>query len=229
MRSFRAMFSLLLLGALVGPMGCATAHEAGQEHPRLTEPRIHPIPESEWNEQQRKALTPLKRADGRVINLYTTLIRYPELARSWSAFGTHVRRDSTLPPREREILILRTGWLCRSEYEFGQHTLVGKRVGLSDGEILAITQGPDAGAWSDFDAALIRAADELHHDAFITDDTWRALAERYDEKQLIDVIMTVGQYHLVSMTLNSLGVQLDPGVPGFPREAGIEAVRGKTP
>jgi alkylhydroperoxidase family enzyme len=214
------MLLLLLIAPLVAPMGCATPQEGGQEYLRLREPRIHPIPESEWNEQQRQALTPLRRADGRVVNLYTTLIRYPELAQRWSAFGTHVRRDSALPPRDREILILRTGWLCRSEYEFGQHTLIGKRVGLSDGEILAVTKGSNGGVWSEFDAALIRAADELHHDAFITDHTWHELAERYDEKQLIDVIMTVGQYHLVSMTLNSLGVQLDPGVPGFPPEAG---------
>jgi len=221
MRSIRAIRSLLLLfGPLVVLMGCAVLQEGGEETLRLKEPRIYPIPESEWNEQQRQALTPLKREDGHVINLYTTLVRYPELAQSWSAFGTHVMRDSALPPRDREILILRTGWLCRSEYEFGQHTLIGKRVGLSDGEILAVTQGLDSNAWSEFDAALIRAADELHHDAFITDDTWHVLAERYDEKQLIDVIMTVGQYHLVSMTLNSLGVHLDPGVPGFPPEAG---------
>ncbi len=217
MRSVRAMRSLLLFGPLVALMGCAVLQEGGEETLRLKVPRIYPIPASEWNEQQRQALTPLKRGDGHVINLYTTLIRYPELTQSWSAFGTHVMRDSALPPRDREILILRTGWLCRSEYEFGQHTLIGKRVGLSDGEILAVTQGPNTNAWSEFDATLIRAADELHHDAFITDDTWHVLAERYDEKQLIDVIMTVGQYHLVSMTLNSLGVQLDPDVPGFPR------------
>ena len=220
MRSVRVMRSLLLFGPLVALMGCAVLQEGGGETLRLQEPRIHPIPESEWNEQQRQALTPLRREDGRVINLYTTLIRYPELAQRWSAFGNHVMRDSALPPRDREILILRTGWLCRSEYEFGQHTLIGKRVGLSDGEILAVTQGPGANAWSEFDAALIQAADELHYGAFIADETWNLLAERYDDKQLIDVIMTVGQYHLVSMTLNSLGVQLDPGVPGFPR--GVE-------
>jgi 4-carboxymuconolactone decarboxylase len=217
MRSIRAILSLVLFGPLVALMGCAPPTEGGEESLRLREPRIYPIPESEWSEEQRQALTPLKREDGHVINLYTTLIRYPELSQSWSDFGAHVLRGSALPPRDREILILRTGWLCRSEYEFGQHTLIGKRVGLSDGEILAVTQGPAADAWSEFEAALIRAADELHQDAFITDDTWHVLAERYDEKQLIDVVMTVGQYHLVSMTLNSLGVQLDPGVPGFPQ------------
>jgi alkylhydroperoxidase family enzyme len=62
---------------------------------------------------------------------------------------------------------------------------------------------------------LLRAADELHDDSCITDATWAALRERYDEKQLIEVPMVIGQYHLVSFTLNSLGIQLEPGVEGF--------------
>ena len=70
--------------------------------------------------------------------------------------------------------------------------------------------------WSDFDARLLRAADELHNDAVISDATWAKLAERYDDKQLIEVCMVVGQYHLVSFTLNSLGVEREPGVEGLP-------------
>jgi len=126
-------------------------------------------------------------------------------------------RESTLPPRDREILILRIGWLCRSEYEFGQHTLVGKSAGLTPEEITRITKGPNAPGWDPFDATLIRAVDELQSDAFITDATWNALAKRYNQQQLMDVVMTVGQYNLVSMLLNTFGVQLDQGVPGFPK------------
>jgi alkylhydroperoxidase family enzyme len=87
---------------------------------------------------------------------------------------------------------------------------------LTDEEILRIIKGPDDPGWSEFDAVLLRAADELHRDAIISDATWNALSQRYDTKQLMDVITTVGQYNLVSWTLNSLGVQLEEGVPGFP-------------
>jgi len=128
-------------------------------------------------------------------------------------------RESTLPPREREILILRIGWLCRCEYEFGQHTRVGKSVGLTSDEIFRITQGPNAPGWDPFDATLLRAVDELHSDAFITDATWNALAKRYDEKQLMDLVMTVGDYNMVSMFLNTMGVQLEEGTVGFPKNA----------
>ena len=89
-------------------------------------------------------------------------------------------------------------------------------MGLTDEEILRITKGPNEPGWSAFDAALVRAVDELYNDAIISDSTWKVLSERYDEKQPMDVIFTVGEYNLVSWALNSLGVQLEKGVPGFP-------------
>ena len=131
-----------------------------------------------------------------------------------------LRGESTLPPREREILIVRIGWLCRAEFEFGWHTLYGKSSGLTDDEIKRIMEGPKATGWDPFDATLLLAVDELYYDAFITDATWNALAKRYSQQQLMDVVVTIGQYNLLSMFLNSLGVQLDKGVPGFPKSKG---------
>ena len=186
---------------------------------RLTEPRISPLSSKDWTEEQRGALGELVdvgTVDGEVVNVLATLARNPKLMRAWGPFGAHILGGSSLPTREREILILRIGWLCRSEYEFGQHTLIGKRAGLDDSEIRRITEGPDAPEWSAADALLLRAADELHSDAFISNDTWKALSQRFDETQLMDIVFTVGQYNLVSMALNSFGVQLDGGVPGFP-------------
>src|SRR5205823_3662505 len=115
---------------------------------------------------------------------------------------------------DRELLILRTGWRCRAEYEWGQHTLIGRGAGLSDDEIQRIKAGPDAPGWDPFDATLLRVVDELHDDGCISDATWAALAAHYDERQLIEAPMVVGHYHLVSFVLNSLGVQREPGVPG---------------
>jgi alkylhydroperoxidase family enzyme len=120
-----------------------------------------------------------------------------------------------LPPRERELLILRTGWLCQAEYEWGQHVIFAKAAGLTDAEIARIKEGPDAAGWEPFDATLLRAADELHAEAFISNATWAALSERYSPEQLMDVVFAVGQYTLVSMALNTFGVQLDKGVKGF--------------
>ena len=150
------------------------------------------------------------------INIFATLAHHPKLMKRWMVFGNHVLAKSTLPARDRELLILRTGWNCRAPYEWGQHVAIGADVGITDDEIERIAAGPDAPGWDPFDATLLRAADELHADQSLTDATYAALAERYDEQQLLDLVFTVGQYHLVSMALNSMRVQRDDGVTGVP-------------
>ena len=183
---------------------------------RLTEPRVQPLEESQWNDEVRELLRRNER-NGRIDNIHRTLANHPKLMKRWNVFGNHVLFKTTLPARERELLILRVGWLCKAEYEWGQHAVIGKEAGLTDAEIERVTEGPDASGWDAFDAALLRAADELHRDAFLSDETWQALGARYDTQQLLDVVFTVGQYHLVSMALNTLGVQLDEGLRGFPK------------
>ncbi len=182
---------------------------------RLSRPRVEPIPESEWSEEVRDVLP--RGAGGRVANVFTTFARHPKLLKRWLVFGNHVLGKSSLAPRERELLILRVGWLCRSEYEWGQHAVIGRRAGLRDDEIRRITEGPGAPGWDAFDATLLTAVDELRADSMISDKTWGTLAARYDTLQLIDLVFTVGQYTLVSMALNTLGVQLDDGLEGFPK------------
>jgi 4-carboxymuconolactone decarboxylase len=180
---------------------------------RPTTPRISPLPEAEWDETARTLIE--QSSAGGAVNIFTTLVRHHRLFRRWTAFGG-VLLTGTLPARDRELLILRTGWLCQAAYEWGQHVRLAKAAGLSDDEIQRVASGPAAPGWSDLDATLVRAADELHADACISDTTWAALAAVYTVEQLIEVPMLVGQYHLVSFTLNSLGVEREPGVPGLP-------------
>jgi alkylhydroperoxidase family enzyme len=181
-------------------------------------PRIPPLPPEERDAQAEELLDGAGAATGlpgaEAANIFSTLVRHPGLFRRWMPFGGKLLMGK-LPARERELLILRTGWRCRSEYEWGQHVRIGKACGLTDAEIARVKDGPDAPGWDEFDATLMRAADELHDDSCVSDATWAALAARYDERQLIEVPMLVGQYHLVAFTLNTLGVERDPGVPGF--------------
>lgn len=175
---------------------------------RVKRPRIEPLAESEWEDEVRQIVEPT-RVNGRPLNIFATLARHPKLLKRWIVFANHVLFKSTLPPREREIAILRIGWLCRSGYEWTQHVAIGKQTGLTDEEIRRIELGPDAAGWQPFDALLLRAVDELEADSFLSDATWQALAQRYDTRQLMDLVFTVGQYNLVSMALNSFGVQLE--------------------
>ena len=186
---------------------------------RLTRPRVEPLDPTSAPPEAREQLARLASSDvagGRVLNIFATLAHHPELMRRWLVFGNHVLGKSTLPARERELAILRVGYLCKSEYEWGQHVLIARRCGISDEEIARIAAGPEARGWSTADAAILRAADELHADQMISDATWSELGKKWNVQQQMDLVFAIGQYHLVAMALNTFGVQRDPGVPGLP-------------
>jgi 4-carboxymuconolactone decarboxylase len=180
----------------------------------LKKPRVEPLGAEQWDAETRELLA-RSQVKGRVLNIFSTLAHHPKLLKRWMVFAAHVLSKSTLPPRDREILILRIGWLCRAEYEWGQHVLIGREAGLSDEDIDRIKAGPEADGWDPFESVLLRAVDELHGQAMISDATWGSLAQRYNTQQSLDLIFAVGQYNLISMALNTLGVQLDEGIPGF--------------
>ena len=171
--------------------------------------RLAPMSDTALTPEQRELLT---KARGHLpsVNVLDTVIRHPDLMRRWLPFFNHVLHKSTLPARDREVLILRMGRLCGAEYEWAQHVPFAERAGLTADEIRGIAAGADAAVWSDgHDRALLRAADQLHRETTIDDATWGTLATRYGIQQLMDVVFTVGQYRLVSAALNTLCVQLD--------------------
>jgi len=176
---------------------------------RLTEPRFAPLTDAELTPEQAEALEPMR--PGPVLNIFRTLARAPKALSRFNAWGGYVlSRRNDLAPREREIVILRIGYLCKSGYEWTQHTRIGLQAGLTEDEIARIKAGAGAG-WSAADAALIKACDELNADHFVTDATWAELAAHFTPKQCMDVVFTAGQYTQVSMFLNTFGVQLDAG------------------
>ena len=180
---------------------------------RPLSPRIHPLPSGERDAESRLLIASI--GSSATDNTFDTLVRHPNLLRQWMPFTVALAVSGMLPPRLREIAILRTGWLCRAEYEWGKHAVLARRVGLSDEEIVRVKSGPEVEGWTELEGAVLRAVDELHSDACITDETWAVLAAHLDERQLIEVPMLVGQYHIVSFTLNTLGIQLEPGLGGF--------------
>jgi 4-carboxymuconolactone decarboxylase len=195
-----------------GTLGIPTEGRACEmQTPPLT-PRIPPLTPSEMDDETRELLAGIGKSNA--TNIFATLVRHPGLFRRWAPFGGKLLAGR-LPVRDRELLILRTGWHCRSEYEWGQHSFIAKANGFTDQDLVRIEQGPDAAGWSEFETVLLHAADELHHESCIAEDTWTRLSHAYDERQLIEVPMVVGHYHMVAFMLNSLGVQREPGVPGF--------------
>lgn len=202
-------FALLTAGtllALSSTIEGGTVSDQSAFSPRLTEPRVAPIGATGRTPQQEQMLA--SRPD---YNIYKTLAHDPELYARWSGLGQYLLNGSTLPARDRELIILRMGWLCQAPYEWSQHARIAKSAKLlSDAEIRAIAEGPAAKVWSPWERTVLRMVDELRYQSAIANGTWDELAARYSIEQRIDALYTAGQYQLVSMALNSLGVQLDP-------------------
>ena len=147
--------------------------------------------------------------------MYRTFARHPKLYVPRQILSEYIRTKSTLSPRVREMLILRIGWRCRSAYEWAAHAPAGRRAGLTDDQIrMLAADGLDG--WTAADRAIVRAADELFATDTIAGATWKELDDQFDERQLLDLLITTGGYRMVSMALNTFGVPAEPNSEPFP-------------
>ncbi|MFE4612052.1 carboxymuconolactone decarboxylase family protein [Streptomyces niveus] len=167
---------------------------------------LPPLAPAERTEEQRELLSEIL-GDG-APNLFSTVVRHPELFRTWLPFCLRLLTHSVFPGREREVLIIRTAWHCGSAYELTPHVELGAREGLSGAELGALT-GEATVTWSPRERLLIAAADQLHADHVIHDSTLHELDALLTTEQLIELPMLVGHYILLAGTLRSLGVPLD--------------------
>lgn len=177
-------------------------------------PRIAPLEPHEWTPELRQRLDPT--GSGRPIaNVFRTFVRHPPADALRGLVSGHIRQATTLSPRQRELLLMRIGVLCRSEYEWAAHLRAGRQVGITDADVERIVAGPEAPGGDPLDVALLRAADELYRDDAVSAETWTALAARLNTQQLLDVLVAVGGYRSASMAINSAGVQLDENMADF--------------
>jgi len=177
---------------------------------RVTTPRIPPLPYDQWDTEALSAIS-----GGRKLppnNVLGLLAQHPALARAFLTFNVHLLTASALPARTRELAILRIAWRRRCRYEWAQHVLIARRAGVTDEEIAGIRAG---------EATLIsRAVDELDDDSCLSDETYRELAAELDDRQLMDLVFTIGTYGLLAMAFNTFGVELEPGLPDGDFEKG---------
>ena len=198
MRIVRA--SLVLIAALVVQL---PSDAAG--------PRVAPVPENQRTDEQRAIAA--KFAASGIPNAVATYLNHPALADHILPYEHYASSNSTLPPRHRALIGLRTAWLTRSNYLWAHRAAESRRVGFTNEELGRVAQGPDAKGWDGFEALVLRAADELHVDSFVSDATWQALSARYDTNQVVDLIDAVGVFTLHAGAINSLGVEIEPDVP----------------
>jgi alkylhydroperoxidase family enzyme len=182
---------------------------------RLGKARIPPLLEEDMSAEQAATVATMRERSGRVFNVNKTLMRNMNLYKSWVPFARHTMSTSSLEPRMREILILRVAWNTESDYEWGQHTLMSLQAGLDAADHQRIKAGASADGWGVIESALISVADELGTKTMISEETWTVISIHLTTEQILDAIFTVGQYTMIAMALNSLGVQREPGISGF--------------
>jgi 4-carboxymuconolactone decarboxylase len=183
-------------------------------------PRIPPLAPEELSAEARAIVLTMRRAlslpaEGEIAEYHLTMLRHPELYRRHSELAIQLFRG-TLTPRQRELAILRTAWLNTSPYEWGEHVAIGRNLaGLDSEETERVTIGSAASGWNAEDRAILRAVEELHAQAFISDEAWHELARVLSEEQLLELPILVGQYQGLAYFLNSMRARLKPSNPGL--------------
>jgi len=168
----------------------------------MSPPRIPPVVPEAFTDEQRMLV-----GDWSAMNFARVIVAHPGLYRALMPLIAKLIAGSDLPPRDREVLVLRTLALCAETYETAHHALIARGAGLSDAEIAAAQRG--SAELAPFDRTLAQAAEELVRGQAVSDATWRALAERYSEVQLMEVAALVGGYTLMAMLTKSYGVPLE--------------------
>ncbi|MFE9101566.1 carboxymuconolactone decarboxylase family protein [Actinomadura geliboluensis] len=165
-------------------------------------PRFDPLPEDAWDD----VLKAVAATTG-PLNVFTTLARHPDLFHAWIGLGSMLLMKGTLTARDRELAIMRTAHHRSCAYEWEHHRGLARGAGLTEADIAALRLDLDGHGWSDDDRMVLTAADELHASGTLSDATWTELATRFGERELIELVMLIGHYHMVALTLNALRVQ----------------------
>lgn len=172
--------------------------------------RLPPLPAKQWDDSVQQALAVMlpeeRRNPAQASNILTTFVRNPALTKEFLKFNVYLLFHSTLPPRLRELAILRVAHRTDSKYEWVQHVKLGAREGLTEEEIAGLQRGEAA---DEFDRTVLAGVDELMDNYELSDETWSALAERLDERQRMDFVFTIGCYVTVAMALKTFGVELE--------------------
>ncbi len=175
--------------------------------------RLPPLPADEWDEAVDQALAGMLPAERRnprdASNVLSTLVNHPALTKAFLRFNVHLLYTSTLPPRIRELAILRVAHRRDCAYEWTHHVNLAKREGMTDDEIAAVRRGPDSWTVDEFERAVLTGVDELDEKSQLSDETWATLGERLDDRQRMDYVFTVGSYTMLAMALNTFGVELE--------------------
>ena len=154
--------------------------------------------------------------DGRPLNFFRLLGWHPPLLQAFARVGARIRESDLISPRLRELAILRTSAQSACEYEFAQHAAIGMELGIDADEINATRLPIEEHPWESAERLLLQVTDELLADADLAGSTWDAMRGRWDEAQVVELILLIGSYRAFAMLMNVAALPLDTGVSPWP-------------
>jgi alkylhydroperoxidase family enzyme len=222
--TFRGIVAACLVASawVAATVAQVTVGEPGSRQPRPpSTARIAPLPEAEWTAEQRALVA--KFAPTNPDPAVRTLIRLPALVQGVTPYTTYLTEESTLTPRARHLLILRTAWLTGSDFLWSRYA-----SGLPAAERRRVAEGVSAAGWSDADKALLKTADELFRLSSVSNETWAAISAAHELHGVMDIVETVNHFTTLALLYNSIGIQItDPAAERLPREVPYVIAAGK--
>ena len=182
--------------------------------------RIRAQTPDEWSDATRAEFADVApaAAGARPLHLPAVIAHHPTFLGPSLTWAKAVALAGVLPRRDAALVALRTAWRCGSEFEWGVHAESAvARHGVTAAEVARVPAGAGEPGWPARDAALLQAVDELQDDRTITDATWTALGEWYDDAARLEIAFVVGHYTMLSMVANSAGVPSEPTWPELPQ------------
>lgn len=194
--------------------------------------RIKWPPKETWTDATREVQAffgePNSWEEGSKTNVMNIMANHPPLGLAWSKFGVYFMTGHTLNTRQLEFVVLRVGKLANSPYEWHNHVGYAINAGITLEEIAAIRDFPEGpNTFTEEEAAILTACDELFAGNNITDQTWAALAKTLNQNQMMDLVLLIGNYTMTSWALNAFGVPIEGGADAIGFD--LKTKSGKTP
>jgi len=210
LKACRSIVCVLALACMAVPVSAQwTLDPPGARQPKApSTPRIPPVPEAQWTDAQ-KQLVAKYVPNGQADNALKTLLQLPELVDGVMPYTNYLLNESSLPPRQRELLVLRAAWLAGSQPLWATHAAAARAAGLSASEVRRVAQGPDTAGWSPVEANLLRLVDQLYRNSSVSDALFQSLASGFTMFNMMDAVETANHFIVLSIVYNSFGVQPD--------------------
>jgi len=180
--------------------------------------RVRLIEKEQASSEVKEIFQKIEDNGARILNLYKVAAHSPKVFLNLIRLGNSVIGRMELPPKLREIAILRVAKLTGSEYEWAQHTPVALEVGISQKQLDAIPDWRNSSEFNNEERAVLQYTDEVAQNVTVTNQTFNRLKNFFNEQTIVELTITIGYYGMLARLLVPLQVEVDESSAGSASE-----------